>query len=304
MMHYQYGWWMGGRAWLRRTWADVSLLGRTPSNGANHNRRGWTRFMVGAAALVGLLTPAAQAGPPFAASPHTTIIWFTRHAEDIDELGNDTYKVVPLKYNADGTCYVTALNPLGMMRAIMLADWFEENHIAKTLTHVIASHKIRTRQTVGPIAQAAGLTGDSDQAPGDGVFNVPWWPGECDAGWTSSKSVIGPQTNFINTLPLGSRVVLCSHSPALYPIMQAYGIDTSDPVQFPKDAADAKKVGGFTNLWAVELRLVNVGGAWAYQGRLLEHLEMDFLPDVSRLYPARGNGPGYHRGCTSSDDKD
>jgi hypothetical protein len=245
------------------------------------------------AATIGFLTASAPADGPQSESPHTTLIYFVRHGEDIDELVDPTYKVTPLYTNVEGTCYLTVLNPLGKMRAAALADWFEARKITKTLTQVIATHKIRTRQTVEPVAQAAGLGGDIDQAPGDGVFNVPWWPGECEAGWTSSKSVIQPQTNYINTLPLGSRVVLCSHSPALYPIMQAFGVDTSDPVEFPKDPIDPKKVRGFNNLWVVELKPVLVGGNWAYQGRLLEHVLLDFQLGVSLINREHGNGPSH-----------
>ena len=252
------------------------------------------------AAAIGYLTSSAPADSPNSESPNTTIIYFVRHAEDIDELIDPSYTVIPNHWNAERTCYETVLNPLGKMRAAVLANWFEDRKITKTLTHVIATHKIRTRQTVGPIAQAAGLGGDIDQAPGDGVINVPWWLEECEAGWTSSKSVIQPQTNYINTLPLGSRVVLCSHSPALYPIMQAFGVDTSDPVQFPKDPTDPTKVGGFNNLWVVELKPVEVRGMWAYQGRLLEHVLLDFQLDGSRINREHGNGPSHQ----SSDDKE
>jgi phosphohistidine phosphatase SixA len=258
------------------------------------------------AAIIGFFTSSAQADAPQSEAPNKTIIYFVRHAEDADELVDPSYTVT-FNTNQAGNCYETVLNPLGKMRGTALADWFESRTITKTLTHVVATHKIRTRQTVGAIAQAAGLSGDIDQAPGDGVINVPSniegvpsKPGECDAGWTSSKSVIQPQTNYINTLPLGSRVVLCSHSPALYPIMQAFGIDTSDPVQFPKDPADPKKVRGFNNLWAVELNPVQVGGAWSYQGRLLEHVLLDFQLGVSVINRDHGNGPSHQ----SSDDKE
>ena len=252
------------------------------------------------AAILGFSTLNAPADAPQSESPQTTIIYFVRHAEDVDELVDPSYTVTPNNWNAERTCYETVLNPLGKMRGAVLADWFEARKITKTLTQVIATHKIRTRQTVEPIAQAAGLGGDIDQAPGDGVVNVPWWPGECEAGWTSSKSVIQPQTNYINTLPLGSRVVLCSHSPALYPIMQAFGVDTSDPVQFPKDPKDPKKVAGFNNLWVVELKPVEVRGMWAYQGRLLEHVLLDFQLDVSLINREHSNGPSHQ----SSDDKE
>jgi len=86
----------------------------------------------------------------------------------------------------------------------------------------------------------------------------------------------------------------------LYPIMQTFGIDTSDPVQFPKDPNDPKKVWGFNNLWAVELKPVQVGGTWAYQGCLLEHNLLDFNLSVSAIDREHGNGASHQ----SSDDKE
>jgi len=246
--------------------------------------------------------PIAQADAPQSAAPITTIVYFIRHCEDVPELVNSdpSFTVTFNNCNADGSCCVEALNPLGKVRAAALADWFEAKGITRTLTHVVASHKLRTRQTVAKIALLAGLGGDLDgngtpdgldvdQAPGDGVINVPPTPGECDSGWTSSRSVIQPQTNYINTLPPGSRAVLCSHSPALYPIMQAFGLDTSDPVTFPKDSAS--RVTGFNNLWVVELKPVTIGGAVTYQGRLLSHVLLDIDVGVSLIQRDYGIGP-------------
>jgi hypothetical protein len=198
---------------------------------------------------------------------------------------------------------VEALNPLGIVRATALADWFEAKDITRTLTHVVASHKLRTRQTVAKIALLAGLGGDLDgngtpdgtdvdQAPGDGVINVPPSPGECDPGWTSSSSVRQPQIDYIKTLPLGSRAVVCSHSPVLYPVMQAFGVDTSDPVKFPKDSRG--RVSGFNNLWVVQLNPVEVSGTLTYQGHLLAHVLLDFDVGVSLIHRDYGvpSGPG------------
>jgi len=166
-----------------------------------------------------------------------------------------------------------------------LAVWFKENKIADTLTCVIASHKLRTRQTVEGIANAAGLGGDLngdgipdgtdvDQEPGDGVIDVPGWPAECDPGWEKASAVIQPQIDFISALPVGSRAVVCSHSGTLYPIMEAFGIDTSDDSLFPKDAKG--KVLGFNNLWRVELKPIPNGNSFVLQGQRIEHLYLDF----------------------------
>ena len=252
-------------------------------------------------AIIGCLAFAAQADSPSSESANNTLIYFIRHGEDVPELvGSDpTFSVTLNNCNADRSCCVEALNPLGKMRAVALADWFEGRRITRTLTHVIASHKLRTRQTVEKIAQAAGLGGDFngdgtpdgsdvDQASGDGVINVPPTPAECDPGWTSSSSVTQPQINYIGTLPLGSRAVVCSHSPVLYPLMQAFGINTSDPVKFPKDSRG--RVRGFDNLWIVELKPVSVDGTTRYQGQLLEHLFLDFELGVFLNHREHGNG--------------
>jgi hypothetical protein len=259
-------------------------------------------------AVIGFSTSSAQAEAPQSVPPTTTIIYFVRHGEDVPELVNSdpSFTVAFNNCNFDGSCCVEALNPLGKVRASALADWFEAKGITRTLTHVIASHKLRTRQTVAKIANLADLGGDLDgngtldgldvdQAPGDGVINVPPTPAECDEGWTSSRSVIEPQTNYINSLPLGSRGVLCSHSPALYPIMRAFGIDTTDSVRFPKDSSG--RVTGFNNLWTVELKPVTVGEVITYQGRLLSHILLDIDVGVSLI--ERDYGLGAEKGSKS-----
>ncbi len=253
--------------------------------------------------------PEALTPPPEALNP--TLVYFTRHADDVPELvGSDpTFTVTFNNCNADGSCCVEALNSLGKVRAATLADWFEGKGITRTLTHVIASHKLRTRQTVAKIANLAGLGGDLngdgtpdgtdvDQAPGDGVINVPSTPAECDPGWTSSSSVRQPQIDYIRNLPFGSRAVVCSHSPVLYPLMQAFGIDTSDPVNFPKDSRG--RVSGFNNLWVVELKPVVDSGVVTYKGRLMTHVLLDFGLDATLTNRDYGLGSG--RG--SRDDED
>ena len=257
------------------------------------------------AATIGFSAPSARADAPQGETANKTIVYFVRHCEDVPELvgSHPSFTVTFNNCNADGSCCEEVLNPLGRVRATAMADWFEAKKITRTLTHVIASHKIRTRQTVEKIALAAGLGGDLDgngtpdgtdvdQAPGDGVINVPATPAECDPGWTASSSVRQPQIYYLATLPLGSRAVLCSHSPVLYPIMQAFGIDTNDPAKFPKDSRG--RVRGFDNVWAMELTPTSAGGAVFYQGRLVEHLILDFELDASFTHRDYGNkaGPG------------
>jgi len=254
------------------------------------------------ATIISGITTGAQAGAPQSESPNATLIYFLRHGEDVPELEDfdPSFTVLYTDCNSDGSCCVEALNPLGQMRAIALADWFQANNITDTLTHVIASHKLRTRQTVERIAFAAGLGGDLDgdgildgtdvdQVPGDGVINVPPFPEECSPGWTSSSSVIQPQIDYINTLPLGSRAVVCSHSPAIYPIMQGLGIDTSDPVKFPKNSRG--RVSGFNNLWIVELVPAWDDGSAPYRGRLRLHCLLDFRLAVSVIDRDYSNKP-------------
>jgi phosphohistidine phosphatase SixA len=255
------------------------------------------------AVIIGFSISGTQANPPQSEAANKTIVYLVRHAEDVPELvGSDpSFTVTFNNCNEDNSCCEERLNPLGRARAAALADWFEARKITSTLTHVIASHKVRTRQTVEKIAQAARLGGDLngdgtldgrdiDQAPGDGVINVPPTPGECDPGWTASSSVRQPQINYLAALPLGSRAVLCSHSPVLYPLMQAFGIDTSDPIKFPKDTRG--RVRGFDNLWVMELAPVQVSGGTAYQGRLVEHLLLDFELGVSLTQRDYGQGLG------------
>lgn len=246
------------------------------------------------AILFVLATPESRADSPESRSRRSTIVYITRHGEDVPELvGADPSFSVSFNHCLpDGSCCEEVLNPLGRQRVAALADWFYDKGITRTLTHVIASHKIRTRQTVAKIAQLAGLGGDLDgdgildgsdvdQAPGDGVINVPSTPLECDPGFTSSSSALKPQSDFLKSLPIGSRAVLCSHSPVIYPLMQDLGIDVSDPVKFPKDARG--RVVGFNNLWVIELKPVTIAGATTYQGRLLSHLVLDIEVGVSLI---------------------
>jgi broad specificity phosphatase PhoE len=263
------------------------------------------------AAIIGFSPSNAPADSPQSKSPNTTIIYFLRHAEDVPEMedSDPTFSITFNDCNADESCCVEALNPLGKVRAAALAVWFKENKIADTLTCVIASHKLRTRQTVEGIANAAGLGGDLngdgipdgtdvDQEPGDGVIDVPGWPAECDEGWEKASAVTQPQIDFISDLPVGSRAVVCSHSGTLYPIMEAFGIDTSNDSVFPKDAKG--KVLGFNNLWIVELKPFWNGSSFVFQGQLLQHLYLDLKLGASLI--------DRHHGCWSShtakDDED
>ncbi|MBI4605270.1 MAG: histidine phosphatase family protein [Planctomycetes bacterium] len=219
-----------------------------------------------------------------------TLIYFLRHGEDIEEsLEPDAPLAEFLEPVCNEPpappCCLEVLNDLGTKRAELLAGWFGERRILPRLTHVIASHKIRTLQSVEPIAAAAVAEGaqlaeDTDLNPGDGVQQVPAVE-ECAPGFESSSKSRGPMTLFIKSLPLGSVAVVGAHSPTIYPILQALGIDTSDPIDFPKDARG--RVTGFGNIWAVQ---VDRNG----QGRLLSHLVLDLELVQQRSVRAAGGG--------------
>jgi hypothetical protein len=207
-----------------------------------------------------------------------TTIYFLRHGEDIPEsvLGDI---LVP---DCTETCCLEVLNDLGTKRAELLAAWFEERGILRRLTHVIASHKVRTLQTVAPLAAAAaesgaGLADDVDQQPGDHVQQVPPFIEECAPGFEGSASSRGPMTEFLMSLAPGSQVVVAAHSPTIYPILEAFGIDTHDPRDFPRGSGGL--VSGFGNLWIVD---VDATG----QGNLRRHLVLDF--ELVKLRDARG----------------
>ena len=83
------------------------------------------------------------------------------------------------------------LSPLGTKRAELLAKWFADKGLLPSITHVLATHKVRTLQTVQPIAHAAGLDrdvngdgvpdgADVDKNRGDGVQQIPAFVDECE----------------------------------------------------------------------------------------------------------------------------
>lgn len=211
-----------------------------------------------------VLAQAAQGG--------RTLVYFTRHAEDDTALvesedGAFLADCVPFLDDGEpGECCRDVLNALGELRASELARWFREKVGSENITHVIASHKIRTLQTVREIASDAGLSGDDDLNPGDGVQQIPPLVGECDEGFESASASRNPMIREIAALPLGSVAVVGAHSGTLYPIMEAFGIDTTDPVNFPRNPNS--KVRGFNNLWIVSLDERGLG-------RLKKHLLLD-----------------------------
>jgi hypothetical protein len=221
-------------------------------------------------ALLGGQGPAHSLGDTTAGSSQQQIktrFYFLRHAEDLAESAlKDAFEPV-----CTGPCCLEVLNDLGRLRAELLARWFEERDILPRLTHVVASHKVRTLQTVEPIAAAATAAGaelaeDVDQQPEDAVQQVPAFVEECAPGFEGSGASRAPMIEHLKGIPAGSTVVVAAHSPTLYPILQAFGVDTSDPVNFPRDASG--RVTGFGNVWIVE---VDESG----QGKLKKHLVLE-----------------------------
>lgn len=226
-------------------------------------------------AMIGLAfnlqAPAADK-PARAEERGATRIFFLRHAEEQVELlvtGDRTFAE-----NCSDSCCVEVLNPLGQKRAELLAGWFDQRNIIGKITHVISSHKVRTAQTVQPIAAraleaGAPLVDDADTRPGDGVQQVPALVEECAPGFTGARSSLAPMIEALATLPTGSVAVVAAHSTTLYPLMESLGVDTSDPEDFPRTPADA--VAGVNNLWEVRL---DAQGSVTVQRHLVLDLEL------------------------------
>ena len=119
---------------------------------------------------------------------------------------------------------------------------------ARRLTHFIATNKPRTVETLRPLAIASGLGGDRDgdgprrqrRGPaagrGDQYPRTPWNATRLPADAGPEASIV----DAIRALPAGSRAVVANHSDTLYAIItEATGIDTSDPVLFPKEDGSA-----------------------------------------------------------------
>ena len=212
-------------------------------------------------------------------------IYFVRHAEDqlaVFQQGLNGNAYLPdCKPFMDAgiltDCCTEVLNPLGVERAKLLVNWFNDRGLTPSITHVLATHKIRTLQTVQPLAHAAGLDrdvngdgvpdgADVDKNPGDGVQQIPAFVTECETGYEVAHNFYPLVVQELNALPLGSGIVVVGHSASLYPIMESLGIETSGP-RFPKSANG--RVNGYNNLWVVEMDAAN-------RGRLVAHVRLNF----------------------------
>lgn len=206
-------------------------------------------------------------GPAPAALAHdaSTTLYFLRHSETQRRLvgtGPGTFAEV---CTPNRSCCETPLNALGVTRRDALAEWFVQHGIAKQLTHLIATNKPRTVQTLTALGIASGLGGDrdgdgildgddDDLRPGDGIQQFPAHVAECDPGFQSTAGSQPYIVDAILALPPGSRAVVANHSETLYPIItETTGIDTSDPLVFPKEDGSTTRVRNFNDLWIVRM---------------------------------------------------
>lgn len=215
------------------------------SNILNRSRR----FIVLSTVTVSLLLPGF-------ALADSTDFWISRHGEDqIDlvDIGNGNFQE---NCNNVGCC-IESHNVLGEKRAELLAQFFKKSNLLNRFTHVIASHKVRTNQLVGPTANAAGIS----------IQQTPAGVRDCDSGYENAGASLPYMLSAMEAIPEGSVVLVGAHSGTIYKIMDNLGIDTSDPVDFPR-AADGK-VSGFNNLWKITR---NEQGIYNFK----THLVVDF----------------------------
>ena len=138
------------------------------------------------AASVAVVVACGLAGPSWVAIAHgpVTTLYFIRHGETQRRLvatGTGTFAEV---CTPTRSCCEQPLSPLGVARRDALSDWFVKHGIAHRLTHLIATNKPRTVETLVALALASGLGGDRDGdgvldgtdvdlLPGDGIQQIP-----------------------------------------------------------------------------------------------------------------------------------
>ncbi len=199
--------------------------------------------------------------------PNRTIIYFTRHAEkqtSTVDLGaalnlpdNADGEPINIGKNRDDLCgdskCAEQLSDFGLVRAQLLADWFDRKGITEDITHVFASHKTRTRQTVEEIAMRAGLNNDDDLIS-DGVQQLPADGMELNPQSTGPSEQ--PTIDALYLLEPGDVAVVAGHSGTLYDIFEGLNIDTSDNGDFPKDTRPGKegKVRDYGDVWKIIIR--------------------------------------------------
>lgn len=248
--------------------------------------RGWHRLVTALSAGIALWTLQMDAR----SQPST--IYFVRHGEnEVRLIRTNTGGNVPATFveecTANRSCCIQPLSALGQARRDALAQWFVDHGLAHRLTHLIATNKPRTAETLRPLAIASGLGGDRDGngtldgsdvdlVPGDGIQQYPPDKLECDPAYQrtlDSKPLI---VDAIRALPPGSLAVVANHSDTLYAIItEATGVDTSDPVLFPKEAGSTTRVRNFNDLWIVQIGPTGTG-------TLLQHVVFDIALERRR----------------------
>lgn len=190
-------------------------------------------------------------------------IYFTRHAEKMTLL-EELESGVLVEVCGDSKC-AEVLNAKGELRATLLAQLFREAGITDRLTHAFSSHKIRTRQTIEQITLDAGLTGDIDKIPGDGIQEFPVLNNEGTANATEldpegTSASEQPVIDALLSLPAGSVALVAGHSGTLYDIMSGIGlsdaclsdtVDSCNESRYPIN--DDVKVKNFGDIWKVTL---------------------------------------------------
>jgi len=248
----------------------------------------WTRR-----SALAVLSVATLSMLPAQAHPQQTLLYFVRHSEQqVRLLRTNAGVTEPGTFVEDCTpgrsCCVTPLSPLGLARRDALTDWFVKQGRARGLTHLIATNKPRTVETLKGLAIASGLGTDRDgdgtpdgtdvdQMPGDGIQQYPAQASECAVGFERTVDSMPYIVEAIRSLPAGSRAVIANHSETLYAVIEATtGVDTSDPDLFPKETGSTTRVRNFNDLWIIEL---NGNGA----GRLIKHVVFDLT--LERQHP-------------------
>ena len=196
--------------------------------------------------------------------PDTVEIYFTRHAEKMTELAMQEDGSF-IEVCGEGKCS-EILNAKGELRAELLAELFRMSGISSKLTHTFSSHKHRTRQTIAQIALDAGLTGDIDKNPDDGIQELPILNPDGTANATeldpeSTSPSEQPTIDALLNLPGGSAALVAGHSGTIYDIMVGIGltdvclsdtVDTCNQNRYPINSRF--KVRDFGDLWKVILR--------------------------------------------------
>lgn len=235
-----------------------------------------------ASALSGCLLISAIAALPARAADEVVesqskpvTVYFTRHAEkkttttplgiatQLYQLPNTDESPVGLGPTSDGTpignssdevCGVSTcaeeLSDKGLQRANLLASWFLQRRVVRTLDAVYASHKLRTYQTVLPTATLADLD----------VIQLPFGATEL-APESTKPSVCATVDAIINTPP-GDTILVAGHSGTLYDIMgegnnecNGLGLLTDNEPgshRFPKDSEG--KIPDYGDVWKVVIR--------------------------------------------------